>query len=114
MFLCYNRESVVARGSGVLTSRDMINHLEALTDDNRYVSPMNKLIDYRLVENIILSTDKAWQIADKKKCLAPHSLGRNAHLFLPKTSFMGVLGCIKHWFKEPIFKRKSSGTLRML
>ena len=64
-----DKQLVLAKGSGVLTANDVIEHLERLAADNRYTAPMKKLIDYRLVENLNIAPKEAGEIADKKRSL---------------------------------------------
>ena len=61
---------VLAKGSGVITGIDVIRHLDALTMDDRYKSPMKKLVDYRTIDSIRISLKEAFSIAQKKIKLA--------------------------------------------
>ena len=60
------KQLVVAKGSGVVTGIDVINHLDRLAADDRYVAPMKKIIDYRSIESINISSEEAVTIALKK------------------------------------------------
>ena len=64
-----DKQLVLARGSGVITGSDVIGHLEALAKDDRYKAPMKKLVDYRTVDSIRITSEEAYQIAQKKKTL---------------------------------------------
>ena len=57
---------VLAKGSGVVNSVDIIGHLESLAADSRYTPPMKKIIDYRYVDSINISSEEAVKIALKK------------------------------------------------
>ena len=43
---------ILAIGSGVVTANDVISHLNTLAEDENYMAPMKKLVDYRTIENI--------------------------------------------------------------
>jgi hypothetical protein len=65
-----DKKLVLAKGSGVITAIDAITHLDRLAADNRYTSPMKKLVDYRLVEDIKITSEEAKGIAHKKQSLS--------------------------------------------
>jgi hypothetical protein len=60
------KQLVVAKGSGVVTGIDVISHLDRLAADDRYVAPMKKIIDYRIIDSINISSEEAVTIALKK------------------------------------------------
>jgi hypothetical protein len=62
-----DKRLVLVKGSGVVTGRDVIMHLDALVADDRYSAPMKKLEDYRTIESINISSEEAESIANKKK-----------------------------------------------
>ena len=41
---------VLAKGSGVVTAADVIRHLDSLAADDRYTSPMKKLVTVPLIQ----------------------------------------------------------------
>lgn len=57
---------IVAKGVGVVTGEDVLNHLDELSSDEQYTAPMKKLIDYRTIESINISPMEANKIADRK------------------------------------------------
>jgi hypothetical protein len=65
-----DKQFVLAKGTGVITGIDVIKHLDELASDDRYISPMKKLIDYRFVESLNISQDEAISIALKKDTLS--------------------------------------------
>jgi hypothetical protein len=65
-----DKKLVLVKGSGVITAIDVIEHLDRLVADNRYTSPMKKLVDYRLVEDIKITPEEAKGIAHKKQLLS--------------------------------------------
>ena len=75
---------IIAKGSGVITGEEILDHLETLANDYRYISPMKKLVDYRLVDNIAVSTDEQWQIADRKNDLNTKFDGEKCAFISPK------------------------------
>ena len=61
-----DKHLVMAIGSGVVTGNDVIRHLERLAADDRYTSPMKKIVDYRSIDSINISPEEAVTIALKK------------------------------------------------
>jgi len=58
---------VLLKGSGLVTGKEVLKHLDALADDEKYVGPMKKLVDYRFIDSINITPQEAWEIAKKKK-----------------------------------------------
>jgi hypothetical protein len=58
---------IVATGSGIVTGNEVQEHLESLANDNRYIAPMKKLVDYSSIDSIRISQDEADRIAQIKK-----------------------------------------------
>jgi hypothetical protein len=85
-----DKNLILVKGSGIITGRDALNHLADLSKDDRYVSPMKKFIDYRLVQNITVTSDEAWQIADKKKALSTIFHGEKCAFVSPKDISFGA------------------------
>jgi hypothetical protein len=75
---------VVAKGSGVVTGIDVINHLDRLAADDRYVAPMKKLIDYRSIESINISSEEAVTIALKKDTFSNKFSGEKCAFVSPE------------------------------
>ncbi len=65
-----DKKLVLAKGSGVITGTDVLRHLDALALDDRYKAPMKKLVDYRSIDDIRISMEEAYAIAQKKIKLA--------------------------------------------
>ncbi len=61
-----DKQLVIAKGSGVVTGIDVIRHLDQLAADDRYTTPMKKIIDYRFIDSINISPEEAVTIALKK------------------------------------------------
>jgi hypothetical protein len=64
-----SKKLVIAKGTGVITCNDVLRHLDDLSNDNTYIAPMKKLVDYRDISDIQLSSEEARTIADRKKAL---------------------------------------------
>jgi len=65
-----DKKLILARGVATVKGSDVLKHLEELAADKNYVSPMKKLVDYRNIDNILISSEEAIAIARKKKDLA--------------------------------------------
>lgn len=57
---------IVATGSGIVTGKEVQEHLESLANDDRYKAPMKKLVDYSTIDSIRISQDEADTIAQIK------------------------------------------------
>jgi len=77
------KQLVLAKGSGVITGVDVIGHLDALALDDRYKAPMKKLVDYRKIDNIVITSEEASLIAQKKKRLARIFTGERCAFVTP-------------------------------
>jgi len=62
-----DKKLILARGKDTVKGSDVLKHLEKLAADNNYISPMKKLVDYRNIDNILISSEEAIAIAKKKK-----------------------------------------------
>ena len=58
---------VLVEGEGKIGTNDIIEHLRMLANDPDYQSPMKKLVDYRRIEDIQISSAESLQIASVKK-----------------------------------------------
>ena len=81
---------VWATGSGVIVAKDIINHIDSLVRDIKYIAPMKKLIDYRNIENIIITQDEAEAIAEKKNSFAYKFSGEKCAFISPKDLSYGT------------------------
>jgi hypothetical protein len=75
---------VLAKGSGVITGTDVMEHLIALAKDDRYKAPMKKLVDYRTIDSIRISSEEAYSIARMKVKLAGTFTGERCAFVSPK------------------------------
>lgn len=78
-----DKQIVVAKGSGVVTGADVISHLDSLAADARYTAPMKKIIDYRSIESIDISSEDAVTIALKKDTFSPKFRGERCAFVSP-------------------------------
>jgi hypothetical protein len=79
-----DKKLVLAKGCGVITGIDVMRHLDALAVDDRYKAPMKKLVDYRTIDGIRISTGEAYSIARKKVKLAGTFTGERCAFVSPK------------------------------
>lgn len=79
-----NKKLVLAKGTSEITGADVINHIDELASDSRYMSPMKKLVDYRFVENINISQDESITIALKKDTLSAKFLNERCAFISPE------------------------------
>jgi len=61
-----NRKFVYAVGEGQISFDDLLQHVNELAEDPKYVSPMKKLVDYRNATIANLTTEEANKFTDKK------------------------------------------------
>lgn len=86
-----DKKLVLVKGSGVVTGTDVLNHLDALAADTKYAAPMKKLIDYRNIDSIRISSDEAHMIAYKKKSLLSKFAGEKVAFVSPKDAAYGTV-----------------------
>lgn len=78
-----NKNLVMVVGSGVITKKEVLDHLDSLTVDKNYVAPMKKLVDYRLIESINILPDEAHLIAQRKEELESKFAGEKCAFVSP-------------------------------
>ena len=78
-----SKSLILAKGIDVVKGTDVIKHLDELAADERYKAPMKKLVDYRNIDNIIISSEDAIIIAKKKKNLAVKFQGEKCAFVSP-------------------------------
>jgi hypothetical protein len=84
------RRLVLVTGTGVVTHDDVLEHLADLNEDGRYQAPMRKLIDYRDVSDIQISTDASVVIAATKKKLSERFAGEKCAFVASKDAVFGT------------------------
>jgi hypothetical protein len=77
-----DKQLVLAKGSGVVTGNDVIKHLDRLASDDKYKKPMKKLVDYRTVDSIRISSKEAESIALQKQSLTTRFAGERCAFFI--------------------------------
>ena len=85
-----DKQIVVAMGSGVVTGIDVINHLDKLATDTRYIAPMKKIIDYRSIDSINISPEDAVTFALKKDTFNKKFHGERCAFVSPGTVTYGT------------------------
>ena len=108
-----DKRLVLAKGSGVISSVDIIEHLYRLAADSRYTAPMKKLVDYRFIEDIQISPEEAQEIAQKKRSYS-NTVVRDVLLYHRRMEPMALHECIRHLVRAVTATRKFLGKLRML
>lgn len=78
-----SKSLILAKGIDVVKGTEVIKHLDELAADERYKAPMKKLVDYRNIDNIIISSEDAIIIAKKKKNLAVKFQGEKCAFVSP-------------------------------
>ena len=85
-----DKQLILAEGSGVVTGSDVIRHLDTLAADDRYTMPMKKLVDYRTIDSIRISSEEADLIAQKKKSLINKFTGEKCAFVSPEDLTYGT------------------------
>jgi hypothetical protein len=78
-----DKKLFLAKGIGTISGNDVIRHLEELSEDDKYVAPMKKLIDYRLVEKLSILYGQAMKIAQLKRELSSVFKGKKCAFISP-------------------------------
>lgn len=92
---------VIAKGTGVVTGDDVINHLNTLAADARYVAPMKKLVDYRAIESMKQSHGQILMISQKKQTLEDRFAGERCALVAPKDLTFGIARMHQSFINTP-------------
>lgn len=85
------KKLVLAKGSGVITGTDVMEHLTTLAMDDRYKAPMKKLVDYRSVDSIRISPEEGYSIARMKVRFASAFAGERCAFVSPKDDIYSSL-----------------------
>ncbi|UCD65319.1 MAG: hypothetical protein JSW69_04605 [Deltaproteobacteria bacterium] len=78
-----DQQLVLAKGSGVITGGDVVGHLDSLAADGKYKAPMKKLVDYRYIDDIRISSEEAVTIALKKDTFSKKFYGEKCAFVTP-------------------------------
>ena len=78
-----DKKLVLAKGIGTISGNDVIRHLEELSKDDKYIAPMKKLIDYRLVDKLSILYGQAMKIAQLKRKLSSVFKGEKCAFISP-------------------------------
>jgi hypothetical protein len=78
-----DQQLVLAKGSGVITGGDVVGHLDSLAADDKYKAPMKKLVDYRYIDDIRISSEEAVTIALKKDTFSKKFRGEKCAFVSP-------------------------------
>ena len=78
-----DKKLVLAKGIVAIYGNDVIRHLEELSKDDKYIAPMKKLIDYRLVDNLSILYGQAMKIAELKRKLSSVFKGEKCAFISP-------------------------------
>ena len=84
-----DKKLVLAKGSGMITGTDVMEHLATLAMDDRYKAPMKKLVDYRSVDSIRISPEEAYAIARMKVRFASAFTGERCAFVSPMDDAYG-------------------------
>jgi hypothetical protein len=85
-----DKRLVLAKGSGVVTGNDVIRHLDTLATDEGYVAPMKKLVDYSSIEDITISLEEAYRIAQLNVSLSKKFAGERCAFVSPVDVTFGI------------------------
>lgn len=77
---------VYVRCEGIITLNGLMNHIEELAKDPRYIKPMKKLVDFRSVEDVSLSQHEIVDFVDKKAELNKQFGGEQCAIVAPDDS----------------------------
>ena len=81
---------VLAVGEGVISFSELMDHLEQLGKDPKYKKPMKKLVDYRNVDSIQMSSSESETFAQKKAGLGDVFIGEQCAIVAPVDPAYGM------------------------
>lgn len=83
-------KTVYVIGQGVITFTELVDHINKLAHDQDYNAPMKKLVDYRTIESIDLSTSESEIFAHEKAQLNDTFSGEQCAIVAPLDSSFGM------------------------
>ena len=81
---------VLAVGEGVISFSELMDHIEQLGKDPKYKKPMKKLVDYRKVDSIQMSSSESETFAQKKAGLGAVFVGERCAIVAPVDPAYGM------------------------
>jgi len=84
------KKLVYVTGNGVITFSELMDHIEELSRASEYQSPMKKLVDYRTVTRIELSSSQSKAFAAKKGGFKNIFAGETCALVAPSDVVFGT------------------------
>ena len=81
---------VLAVGEGVISFPELMDHIEQLSQDSKYKKPMKKLVDYRKVASIQMTSSESETFAQKKAGLADVFIGEHCAIVAPVDPAYGM------------------------
>ena len=85
-----NLKLVLAIGKDIISFKELMDHMDQLSKDPRYIKPMKKLVDYRQVKSIQLNSAESETFAQKKAGLANIFIGEKCAIVAPVDPAYGV------------------------
>jgi hypothetical protein len=81
---------VLAVGEGVITFPELMEHIDQLGNDPKYKKPMKKLVDYRNVSSIQMTSSESETFAQKKAGLSDVFIGEKCAIVAPVDPAYGM------------------------
>lgn len=81
---------VLAVGEGVISFPELMDHIEQLSQDSKYKKPMKKLVDYRKVASIQMTSSESETFAQKKAGLGDVFIGEHCAIVAPVDPAYGM------------------------
>jgi hypothetical protein len=81
---------VLAVGKDIISFTELMDHLEELSKDPKYKKPMKKLVDYRKVDSIQLTSSESETFAQKKAGLGDVFIGEQCAIVAPVDPAYGM------------------------
>ena len=85
-----DKRLVIVKAFGTVTDKEVVDYLEGLAADERYVASMKKLVDFSLTESIKKTYDGALDVAKKKKALESKFSGEKCAFVTPADLAYGM------------------------
>lgn len=94
-----SQKLVYAKLIGTVDADTIAQHFQKLSQDDRYISPMKKLVDFQFCDNFQISTDEEQKLASLKEVFADKFQNERCAIVAPSNLIYGT----KRAFQEQSF-----------
>ena len=84
------KKLVIVKALGTVTDKEILDYLDNLASDERYIAPMKKLVDFSLTEKVAKTYVGAVDVANRKKRHNEKFIGEKCAFVAPSDLTYGM------------------------